>query len=158
MDIEIIKTKLESCKGSNLKAIWKKKLKTRKDSSAFVVEKTTKAIVRGGITYDNMKAVVEGREDGTLPSENAGLPWGEWAEFPFHITHKGTSYARLYPASGVNVSTGEAFFPEVEFTIDGKPATREQARALCLASEFPKPKDEPTLCFTLKAEHIVSLG
>ena len=157
MEIEIIKQTLASKKGANLKATWAKKLKTRKDVGAVVVEKKTSMVVRGGIDYDNMKVVQEGREDGSLPSENAGLPWGEWAEFPLHITHKGTDYARFYPASGVNIATGGDFIPEVTFFINGQEATREEAQAVCLASEFPK-REEAPLCFTIKAENVVTLG
>ena len=157
MNIDHIKQTLASKKGANLKATWGKTLKTRKDSRGFKVEKITSIIVRGGIDYENMGIVQEKREDGSLPSENAGLPWGTWAEFPLHIEHKGTDYARFYPASGVNIATGEAFFPEVTFLIDGVVSTREQAQALCLASEFPN-RDEAPLCFTVKAENVLSIG
>jgi hypothetical protein len=157
MQIEIIKDKLASKKGANLKATWGKTLKTRKEGRGFKVEKITSLVVRGGIDYDNMGIVQEKREDGSLPSQNAGLPWGQWVEFPLHIEHKGTDYARFYPASGVNVATGEAFTPEVTFLIDGVVSTREQAQALCLASEFPK-RDETPLCFTVKADNVLSIG
>jgi len=157
MQIENIKQTLASKKGANLKATWGKALKTRKDAAGYHVQKVTTMVVRGGIDYDNMKVVQEGREDGSLPSENAGLPWGEWAEFPLHITHKGTDYARFYPASGINVATGGNFIPEVTFYINGQVATREDAQRICRASEFPK-REEAPLCFTIKAENVVSLG
>jgi hypothetical protein len=157
MNIIDIKQTLASKKGANLKATWGKKLKTRKDASGFKVEKVTSLVVRGGIDYDNLGVVQEARHNGDLPSQNAGLPWGTWAEFPLHIEHKGTDYARFYPASGVNVSTGKEFTPEVIYFIDGKPSTKQEVQALCLASEFPS-RDEPPLCFTIKAENVISLG
>ncbi len=109
--------------------------------------------MRGGIDYDNMKVVKEGREDGSLPSENAGLPWGEWAEFPYHIAHKGQDYARFYPASGNDISTGKGFVPHVEYYLNGELTTKEAVTSICLASEFPN-REETPLCFTIKAENV----
>jgi hypothetical protein len=162
MNIDHIKQTLASKKGANLKATWVKTLKTRKEGRGFKVEKITSIVVRGGIDYENMGIVQEKREDGSLPSENAGLPWGTWAEFPLHIEHKGTDYARFYPASGINVATGEPFKPEVTYLIDGVevPSGVEgwmRVRSLCLASEFPKRVSEP-LCFTVKADNVLSIG
>ncbi len=105
MKIEEIKSVIKSHKGQNLSVILGKQLKTRKrilDSAmigdneititgeAPVVEKVTSIVIRGGVEYDNQKVVMEGRDDGTLPEENAGLPWGQWVEYPFHIEHKGS--------------------------------------------------------------------
>ena len=152
MEISEIKNAISTRKGSNVRAIWAKTLKTRKGVSD-VVEKVTSLVVRGGIDYDNMKAVQEGREDGSLPAENAGLPWGEWAEFPYHISHKGTDYARFYPASGIDIATGAAFVPHVEYFLNGELAEKKDIQEICLASEFPN-RDEAPLCFTIKAENV----
>lgn len=157
MNIEDIKLTLASKKGANLKATWGKTLKTRKDARGFKVEKITSMVVRGGINYDNMAVVQEGRENGNLPSQNSGLPWGTWAEFPLHIEHKGTDYARFYPASGINVATGGEFVPEVTYLVDGIKVTKCEAKALCLASEFPSREEKP-LCFTIKADNVLTLG
>ena len=157
MNIVDIKQTLASKKGANLKATWGKKLKTRKDAIGFKVEKVTSLVVRGGIGYDNLGVVQEGRHIGELPAQNAGLPWGTWVEHPLHIEHKGTDYARFYPASGVNVATGKEFVPEVTYYIDGKVATIDEVKHICLASEFPN-RDEKPLCFTIKAENVLALG
>lgn len=157
MQIADIKQTLASKKGANLKATWGKTLKTRKDARGFKVEKITSLVVRGGIEFDNMAIVKEGRENGNLPAQNSGLPWGQWAEFPLHIEHKGTDYARFYPASGINVATGGEFVPEVTYFIDGKVASKQEVQALCLASEFPSREEKP-LCFTVKAENVISIG
>lgn len=152
MKIEEIKKILTSKKGANLRAVWNRELKTKK-GTAQKVEKLTRIIVRGGIEYDNMAVVQEGREDGTLPSENAGLPWGEWAEYPFHIQHKGTQYARFYPASGLE------FIPETTYFIDGVEIKKQALlnMDICLKSEFPE-RDEAPLCYTIKADSVISLG
>lgn len=139
MKIEEIKNAISTRKGSNVRAIWTKNLKTRKGVTD-IVEKVTSLVVRGGIDYENLKAVQDGRENGSLPSENVGLPWGEWAEFPYHITHKGQEYARFYPASGNDIATGEAFVPHVEYFLNGNPVEKKDIQEICLASEFSEKK------------------
>jgi len=138
-------------KGANLSAEWKRPMKVRKSAGDVVVEKITHAVVRGGVDYENIGTVKEGREDGTLPKENAGLPWGEWAEFPFHITHKGTDYLRLYPSSGID------FTPKTQYFLNGEEVGKEIVEPLCLASEF-KVNDQKPTCFTIKAEALVRIG
>jgi len=148
MNIEIIKQIVKSRKGSNLSAVITKTLKTKKPHAGNKIEKITKLVIRGGVEYDNMGVVKEGREEGTLPSENAGLPWGEWSEYPLHITHKGADYARFYPASGIK------FTPHVEYFLNGVSVDKSVIEPLVLASELPKPKEEEPLCFTIKAENV----
>ena len=150
MQINEFKNTIKAHKGQNLSAMWVRPLKTLKGITAKV-NKLTVAVVRGGVDYDNLRSVQEGRADGSLPAENAGLPWGEWAEFPLHITHKGTDYARLYPASGIN------FIPKTTYFVDGKEVSKETAQGYCLASEF-RVNDEVPTCFTIKVDSLVSIG
>jgi len=148
MNINIIKEVVKSRKGQNLSVVINRPLKTKKAHGGNRVEKVTKIVIRGGISYDNIGLVKEGRENGTLPEQNAGLPWGEWADDSgIHITHKGSDYARFYPASGVQ-------FPVVtEYFLNGISVDKGQIEPLCLASEFPSQKEEP-LCYTIKAENV----
>ncbi len=147
---EIVDTlKAECPKGSNLSAIFGKQLKTRKGVDS-IVEKVTRIVVSSGKTYDNQALVKEGREDGTLPEENAGLPWGQWAEFPYHITHKEQDYVRFYSASGV------AFEPKVEYYLNGVQVDKATIQPLCLASEFPSRMEAP-LAMTVKAENVKAI-
>jgi hypothetical protein len=147
MNINIIKEVIRNRKGSNLSVVISKPLKTKKAHAGNKIEKITKLVIRGGVEYDNLGIVKEGREDGTLPDQNAGLPWGQWAEYPLHITHKGNDYARFYPASGID------FAPKVEYFLNGISVDKSQIVDLCLASEFPTHKEDP-LCFTIKAENV----
>ncbi len=149
MTVVEIKNILATRKGSNLHAIFGKEMKTRKGVENKV-EKITSIVVRGGIDYDNQAVVKEGREDGTLPEENAGLPWGEWVEFPYHIQHKGTDYVRFYSASGLS------FEPKVEYYLDGIQVDKATIQPLCLASEFPNRQDAP-LAMTVKAENVKAI-
>ena len=150
MNVEKVIETLSNHKGQNLSAVWTRPLKTRKGVEDTII-KTTCAVVRGGVDYDNLQSVKEGRADGTLPEENEGLPWGEWVQFPIHIEHKGQDYIRLYPASGLS------FTPQVHYLCNGKLAKKEDIQGLCLSSEF-RVNDEKPKCFTLKAEAIITLG
>lgn len=149
MDITEIKNIISTRKGANLRAIFGKDMKTRKGVENKV-EKITSIVVRGGIDYDNQAVVKEGRGDGTLPQENAGLPWGDWVEFPYHIQHKGTDYVRFYSASGL------AFEPKVEYYLDGIQVDKATIQPLCLASEFPNRTEAP-LAMTVKAENVKAI-
>jgi hypothetical protein len=166
VNIADIKNIVKSHKGQNLSVILGKQLKTRKrilDSTmigdneititgeAPVVEKVTSIVIRGGVEYDNQKVVIEGRDDGTLPEENAGLPWGQWVEYPFHIEHKGSDYARFYAASGLS------FEPKVEYYLNGELTTKAVVESICLASEFRKSDDPMPLCMTIKADNVKAI-
>ena len=149
MEIESIKETIKTKKGANLSVVFDRQLKTRKGVMEAVT-KVTRIVVRGGVEYDNLGIVQEKRENGELPSENAGLPWGEWVEYPLHIRHKDVDYARFYPASGIG------FKPQVTYFLDGVEVAKEQIQPLCLASEFPK-RDEDPLCFTIKAHNVAMI-
>lgn len=166
VNIEEIKSILKTRKGQNLSVIIGKPLKTRKrvvDSVVIgdniqnitkdgpLVEKVTTIVIRGGIEYDNQQVVQEGRESGALPEENAGLPWGEWAEYPFHISHKGSDYARFYTASGLE------FQPKTEYYLNGKLTTKAVVEPLCLASEFRKSDEPLPLAMTIKADNVKAI-
>lgn len=139
---EII-NKLRNRKGQHVGVQWSRPMKTRADVSATVI-KSTRAFVRSGIDYANLATVKEsGREV-------ESLPWGQWAEFPFSIVHKGAEYIRLYPATFNNLR------PVVTYTVNGKIASADEVKPLCLASEFRESDDAPA-CFTVKAENIVSI-
>jgi len=125
-------------------------LKTRK-AVTDTVEKRTEAVIRTGVDYDKIKTVQEGREDGSKPEKNAGLPWGEWVEFPWHIQHKGTDYLRLYPASGLE------FQAKTTYYLNGEEVAQEIVEPLCLASEFKVNEKKPE-CFTIKAAALESIG
>lgn len=155
MQTHTIVSTLQNHKGQHVRATWKRQLKTLK-GVVHTVEKQTSAWVRAGIDYANLSKVKEGIETGER-GEVQPLKFGFWVQFPFIIRHtpKGSEspvdYVRLYPATFANLKT-----PAVEYFIDGKPATAEDVRPLCLASEFREREDE-LLCFTLKAESVLSI-
>lgn len=135
-------------KGQFAGFLWDRPLKTRKGVSS-VVTKEVYCVGRLGINNDNRAAVQEAREDGRLPSENQGLPWGKWFIFPFVIEHKGGFYIRIVPVSGA--------IPKVTYRCNGQVISKEEAIALCLASEF-KSLDQEIGCMTIKVENLVAIN
>lgn len=74
-------------KGAFMRLKVRRPLKMKKGQPTFFKEWV--AVVRPGIDYDNIGTVQEKRETGELPAENAGLPYGQWFQFPYVIEHKG---------------------------------------------------------------------
>ena len=62
-------------------------MKVRKDKEP--IQKLSTFQARVGVEYDNIQAVKDKRASGELPAENAGLPWGQWYDYPHIIEHKG---------------------------------------------------------------------
>lgn len=152
MKTQTITEILKSKKGSNLTAIWRRPVKTKK-SCTDSIEKETSIIVRGGIEYDNIAAVQDKRDSGELPVENAGLPeWQEWVEYPVILRHKGngTEYVRFFPASGI------PFKPKTKFFKNGIEISRADVEDVLLASE--KSSGEVPLCYSVKVESVIELN
>ncbi len=143
---EIIKT---ARKGANIRLVWTRPAKVRKGAPTNI-EKHVEMTGRMGLGYDNINNVQERRENGDAPAVNAGLPWGEWEEFPFLIKHKESRYLRLYKGSS------EQHVPRVEWRMDGKPVEKSEIAAFLLASEKDEERDGET--FTCKVEHLERVG
>lgn len=123
-------------------------VKMRKGQPA--VNKASEFQCRVGVTYDNIQAVQDGRADGTLPAENAGLPWGEWIEFPYTIGHKGETYVRCTLLKN-NFRRAPVFT-----LVDGTEIAKADVMPLALASEF-KEKDEDSVVFNIKLSSILDV-
>ena len=123
-------------------------VKMRKGQPA--VNKASEFQCRVGVTYDNIQAVQDGRADGTLPAENAGLPWGEWIEFPYTIGHKGETYVRC-------TLLKNNFRRAPVFTLmDGTEIAKADVMPLALASEF-KEKDADSVVFNIRLSSILDV-
>jgi hypothetical protein len=139
-------------KGQFANMVYEKQLKTLKNVQARV-EKHTEMMVRFGIDYDKIGKVQDKRELGILPSQNAGLPWGQWVEEAdgsesHFIEHKGNKYLRAYPLSG-NI-------PKTTYYVDGVEVDKDTAKALCLASEF-RTSEGGVDCVTIGVDKIISI-
>jgi len=122
-------------------------MKTKKAYSNESLIKVSHQSVRIGIEYDNMKATIQGRADGTKPAENAGLPFGQWYDNGYIVEHKGNYYARFYTTPNKAQTT---------YLLNGKVIDKEQAKSMCLASEFSN--KAPTECFSMNIENITHIG
>lgn len=107
---------------------------------------------RVGVTYDNIANVQEKREDGRLPAENQGLPWGQWIDglFPYVIEHKGCYYFRC------TVLRNPHSIHSRRFLRNGQEITVDDAKQACLASEFPAETDNDVFC--IKVDNIVEIN
>ena len=134
---------LLSRKGQIVTVKTERALKVRKDKPA--VMKASEFQCRVGVNYDNIQAVKDKRADGTLPAENAGLPWGEWALFPYVITHKGEYYVRC-------TVVRNNFRKAPVYTMNGVEISKEEAQVIALASEFREGDDNDV--FNIKVSSI----
>lgn len=153
MDIQSIITAVCNSKGANVRAVWRRKLKVRKGFTCSV-EKITRAVVRSGVDYDKRLVVQMKREIGELPEVNAGLPWGSWKQFPWHIEHKGKDYIRLEPSS-LDIAPIVCYGMKEEGADTTLIISKEKAKELCLASEF---SDTKPLCFTVTADNVEEIN
>jgi hypothetical protein len=144
---EIVES-LKSFPGSHRGIVWQRDAKVRKDCPYASIQKQTCAYVRAGIDYSNLSSVQAGIESGER-GEVQPLPWGEWSQFPYIISHKGNEYVRLYPPVFANLK------PVVQWFANGNPVEFSAVQPYLLASEMPK--DTVPECFTLKAESIIAI-
>lgn len=146
--IEIV-NQLKDCKGQHVLVTWQRACKVLA-SCPHVIAKRTSAYIRAGIDYANLATVNDAIALG-LRGDVQSLPWGQWSVFPFIINHKTVDYVRLYPASFGNLK------PSVEWTIDGVPCTFAQCERFLVSSE-KRHEDEKPLCFTVKAQSVLSIA
>lgn len=118
---------LLSRKGQIVTMLTERDCKVRKNQEP--IRKRSEFQCRVGVNYDNIKTVIEGRANGEKPAENQGLPWGEWALFPYIITHKGEYYFRC-------TTLNNAHRVAPIYTRNGQVISKDEAKVACLASEF----------------------
>lgn len=138
---------LLSKKGQFTRASWGRTCKVRKGSPD--IRKVTVTTVRAGLDYSSLTAVEALRASGDLPSEPQPLPWGEWINFPYTISHKDEIYIRLYPSENANT--------QVSYFMNDKEVSYEDVEEFLLASEKRKENSESPLCITVKLKDMIEL-
>ena len=123
-------------------------MKVRKGEMPIMKDSTF--VCRIGVDYDNIAAVQEKRDNGELPAVNQGLPWGQWAVFPYLIEHKGEYYFRCTSVNGNNAST-----PRVIYLRNGQEISKVDAESACLASEF---RDDERDVFNVTVSKIIAIN
>lgn len=136
---------LLSKKGQFVSFKTERTMKTKKGQEP--ITKISEFVARVGVAYDNMKSVQTKREDGTLPEENQGLPWGKWVNFPYVIEHKDALYLRCSATKNKDQSG------KVHYFRNGVEISRDEAKSACLASEFTT-KDDADI-FNIKVDSII---
>lgn len=151
-DAQAIVSALEGAKGQNLPFTFRRDMDTRKDVTARV-EKQTSCYVRTGVDYANLASVQAGIASGERGEVQPLPTWQEWACAPYILRHKGngTEYVRVFPASFANLK------PSVTYFIDGREATIDEVKPLCLAKEF-RERDEAPAVFNIKVNSILKIG
>ena len=122
--------------------------KVRKGEVAITKDSTFQC--RIGVNYDNIAAVKEKREDGTLPETNQGLIGREWIVFPYiQRTLKNNKF--LLRCTKLNGNPTKTLFLRA-----GKEITRLHAEEACLASEF-RDGDRPDV-FDVTIDNITEIN
>jgi hypothetical protein len=141
--IEALKTQ----QGKLVEIVSERDLKVRKGQDT--IKKRSTMQCRIGMVYDELASVQEKRENGALPEENQGLPWGKWVAFPYLIEHKGEFYVRCTVDKAAKLTSPT-------FTRGGEIISREVAQAAALASEFSDRSD--TDIFNLRVSTIETIS
>ncbi len=149
--IEILAAFFNMIPGAVYRLAWVRKVKMLKAYSHCEILKHCACPVRAGLNYDNMGAVIAGRDNGTLPEENQGLPWGEWEVYPRVILHNDENYLRFYTAPE-NFGKPSVYFVDLS---TGNEITRASLQDCASKSEWAE--SQISTCFTLKLETLVSL-
>lgn len=139
---------LQTINGGEFHAIeWERTLKTRKGIED-IITKRSKAVVRVGVSYDHKQAVKTKRENGILPSENQGLPYGVWRVFPYLIKHNNKLQLRVTTAQNTKFTT--------EYFKNGERVDKSEIIESCLKSETQSSTEQIDV-FNLKIENIISI-
>ena len=137
--------------GQFVSVTFTSKVKTASAYKHLEVTKITQAVVRAGINFANLSTVKEGIESGER-GEVGKLPWGEWKQFPYIISHKGSDYVRLY-TSVKNV-------PQVNYFVNGAKVSKETVLEMLTPSERKRVlyRTNQPECFIVKADNVLNIG
>lgn len=138
---------IENCKGRFSRCSFTSEVKPAAAHKDKKLVKTTTGVFRSGIDYAELSSVKEGIASGER-GEVQSLPWGEWALFPWVISHKGVEYVRLYPAQGQRST--------VVYSVDGAEVDKTTFQTYLTPSQCAE-KDAPT-CITKKLAEIRFIG
>lgn len=115
---------------------WQTEVKPAAAHRARSLRKATTALVMTGASYADL---------GVNANVQTGeLPWGEWAEFPHIITHKGKEYARLYVLDGTI---------QTVYMVDGDVVDRETFKGYLTPSQANAPAPNGG-CITVTLDNV----
>ena len=128
----------------------RKAAKIRKDVYD-VIEKESIFTARVGCSYEKLATVKLMRESGIPPAPRS---WGEYVEgfYPYLIQYKNSYYFHFTTVNG-----NPNCIPKVKWFRNGVEISADEAKIYCLASEFPKNKEEKE-CFDMNVDHILEIN
>lgn len=146
-------------KAANLYIEWERPAKLRAAYSGFPLYKHTRMMLRIGVEYDNMISVQQGRVNGDLPAENAGLVGKEWVLYPYlkrsMKTGKLLLSVKLAVLFGKRVTKAETRWIVREAGIE-KEVKKEDMEHMLLASETRLKEDIP-ITFDLTGQDVLAI-
>lgn len=122
------------------KVQWQTTVKPAAAHAARSLRKVTTALVMTGASYADLAVNAD--------TETGALPWGEWAEFPHIVAHKGKEYARLYTLDGTIRSV---------YMVDGEPVDRDTFNGYLTPSAANRPAPKGG-CITVALDNIKVIG
>lgn len=150
MTYEKVLERINTKRGAFRSCVWERPLRTRKAAGDVIVTKRTYGSgLRFGVCYDNMTSTKKGREDGTLPAENAGLKGREWIipNLTLRSLRTGNTLVRM------SLAQTSAF--QTEYFINGRKATKAEVEPLVLKSEVSS--HEMPEVFDLNTDSIIAI-
>lgn len=154
MDANLILERIKRHPGAFLRVVVASPVPTLKSVDGVNVIKRSTLYVTAGTEFANRKDVREAIEAGER-GEVGPLPWGEWDQYPYSLTHKGQTYVRLYPPTAAQLASFN-LAPRVEWFANGEPISRDVAETYCGAKA--KAREQDGACFAVNAANIQELG
>ena len=151
MKIQEIIEKIQDKKGASLNVQIVSQVETLAAHREKLVEKITRLTIVSGIAFGNRKDIKDAIAAGER-GEVQPLAWGAWQQFPFHISHKGQDYIRLFLPSKEQQAAGFIRPTMVQFRIDGRTATREEAIEICGSKAAARANEQGVM--TVKASGV----
>lgn len=119
---------------------WTTDVKPAAAHRSHMLRKISTANVMTGVEYANLSV--------NNDTETGDLPWGEWAQYPYLIAHKGTEYARLYTIDGTVRTT---------YMVDGDVVDRETFNGYLTPSAAAAKRPNGG-CITVKMDNVRLVG
>jgi hypothetical protein len=130
-----------NAKGVNTVGVeWTTEVRPAAAHRAHTLTKVTTAVVMTGVEYANLAVNAD--------TETGALPWGEWSQYPYVVTHKGNEYLRVNTVDGTLKTT---------YYVDGYDVDRD----LFLSYLTPSQRDAKRPnggTLTIKAENMRLVG
>lgn len=142
---EIRKVVKDRKNGTFMSLTYEKDVPVKVSHKGDTVFRRTTMVVRCGVEYDNISSVKDKRQEGILPTSNAGLPWGAWKEYPYFIEHNGKTYLRC---ATVNCCKSKS-----EYFLNGKQTDKEAIKDI-VKKESSKNMD----IITINIDNIVKVA